>query len=424
MAEPTMAETLERVQAENHVLNRIIEVLFSGSDLDEVLSSTTALILEAVSADACFLHLIDEEHGGLVLRAASDPFRDMVGQVRLRIGEGVAGWVTEHRVSAVIPDKWSDDRYRYIPELGGERFSSLASVPLICPSGRLIGAFNIHTIEPRDFTAGSLAFLEHVGSMVAAAIEHASLFREVVDKERALQAMVERTVQAQEEERRRIATEIHDGVTQHLISMWYRLNACERLLDKDVSRARVELGVAKELIDEALAEARGAIYDLRPTTLDDLGLVAALDALVGRTLGPDVEFTFVPDVSRPLPPHLETALYRMAQEAIANIRKHAEASVVQIDLEWAPGEVVMRVTDNGKGFDVQAQARAPSGTSFGLMGLRERVTLVRGKLTIDSAPGRGTRIEVRVPIKSTALLDLDGRAGGQADGRRAGSDVA
>jgi signal transduction histidine kinase len=224
-------------------------------------------------------------------------------------------------------------------------------------------------------------------------------------------------VQAQEEERRRIASEIHDGVTQHLISMWYRLNACERLIDKDTDRARVELEVAKELIDEALAEARGAIYDLRPTTLDDLGLVAALDALASRTLGPDVEFTFVPDVSRKLPPHIETALYRMAQEAINNIRKHADAAVVQIDLEWAPGEVVMRVIDDGKGFDVQAQQNIRPGTSFGLTGLRERVTLVRGRLTIDSAPGRGTRIEIRVPIKSTALLDHQGV-------RRAGSDVA
>jgi two-component system, NarL family, sensor kinase len=413
MGEPAIAEALDRAQAENRVLNRIIEVLFSGSDLDDVLSATTTLILEAVSADACFVHLIDEKQGGLVLRAASDPFRDMVGHVRLKIGEGVAGWVTEHRTSAVVPDKWSDERYKYIPELGGERYSSLASIPLICPSGRLIGAFNIHNVEPRDFTPEALAFLEHVGSMVAAAIEHAALFREVVAKERALQGMVERTVQAQEEERRRVATEIHDGVTQHLISIWYRMNACERLLDRDVARAKEELGVAKELIDEALAEARAAIYDLRPSTLDDLGLVPALDALATRTLGPGIEFTFMPDVVQKLPSHIETALYRMAQEALNNIRKHAEATSVQIDLEWGRGEVVMRVTDNGRGFDVAARQSAPAGTSFGLIGLEERATLVRGRLSIDSAPGKGTRLEVHVPLSSSALVapDLGGTAG-------------
>jgi signal transduction histidine kinase len=243
--------------------------------------------------------------------------------------------------------------------------------------------------------------------MVAAAIEHAALFREVVAKERALQSMVERTVQAQEEERRRVATEIHDGVTQHLISIWYRMNACERLLDRDVDRAKEELGVAKELIDEALAEARAAIYDLRPSTLDDLGLVPALDALATRTLGPEIEFTFMPDVVQKLPSHIETALYRMAQEALNNIRKHAEATSVQIDLEWGPGEVVMRVTDNGKGFDVAAQRRAPSGTSFGLVGLEERATLVRGRLSIDSAPGKGTRVEVHLPLSSSALVTPD-----------------
>jgi two-component system NarL family sensor kinase len=407
MDEPAISEALDRAQAENRVLNRIIEVLFSGSDLDEVLAATTTLVLEAVSADACFVHLVDEDRGGLVLRAASDPFRDMVGKVRLAIGEGVAGWVAQHRRSAVIPDKWSDERYKYIPELGGERYASLASVPLVCPTGRLIGAVNIHTIEARDFTPESIAFLEHVGSLVAAAIEHAALFREVTDKEQALQAMVERTIQAQEEERRRVATEIHDGVTQHLISIWYRMNACERLLGKDVTRAREELTVAKELIDEALAEARAAIYDLRPSTLDDLGLVPALDALATRTLGPAVEFTFVPDVVQKLPSHIETALYRMAQEAINNIRKHAEATKVQLDLEWAPGEVVMRVTDNGKGFDAPSVRNAPPVTSFGLVGLAERVTLVRGRLSIQSAPGKGTRIEVRVPVTSSALAGLE-----------------
>src|SRR6202022_4797640 len=135
-------------------------------------------------------------------------------------------------------------------------------VPPVSPVGSLLGVVNVHTEQQRDFRDREVAFLEHVGSMVAAAIEHATLFQELAIKEQACQRVVERTVEAQEDERRRVATEIHDGVTQHLISIYYRMNACERFLDLAPRAAREELNQAKNLIDTALDEARAAIYDL------------------------------------------------------------------------------------------------------------------------------------------------------------------
>jgi two-component system NarL family sensor kinase len=409
LSEGFMAELLSKVRAENRVLNRIIEVFSSGIDLDRVLTAAVDLVLEATGVDACFLHLYDASRQRVVLRAASEPYREAIGQVELALGEGVTGWVAAHREPAIIAEhKRSDPRYKYFSILEGERYTSMLSVPLISRTDRLVGVVNLHTQERRDFGQDDVGLLRHVASLLAAAIEHAALFEELEAKEEVLQRMVKRTVQAQEEERRRVATEIHDGVTQQLISIWYRVQACERLLERDLPAARGELEVAKGLIGEALNEARAAIYDLRPATLDDLGLVPAVEALSRRAFEPEVEVNVATDVNFQIPAHLETALYRIAQELLSNIRKHAAARRVELTLEMDPEEIRMGVRDDGRGFDLDGYRRARPETSFGLAGIRERVEVIGGTLDIRTEIGKGTRVEVRVPVERMVAIEETG----------------
>jgi len=407
VTEGCQSEALTMAQEENRALNRIIEVFSSGVDLDRVLSAAVDLVLETTGVDACFLHLYEPEGGGrLVLREASEPYRDAIGKVKLALGEGVSGWVAVHREPVVIAhNKWADARYKYIPALGGGRYTSMLSIPLISPADRLVGVVNLHTEQHRAFGQRDIDLLSHVASLLAAAIEHASLFRELEVKEEALQRMVKRTVAAQEEERRRVATEIHDGVTQQLISIWYRVQACERLLERDLPAARGELEVAKSLIGEALNEARSAIYDLRPATLDDLGLVPAIEALTRRTFGPEVEVNVATDIPPHLPTHLETALYRICQELLNNVRKHAGAARVEVNLESETDQLRMIVIDDGRGFDVGAYQSLRPETSFGLAGVTERVEMVGGRLDISSEIGRGTRAEIRIPLERSVMSE-------------------
>lgn len=397
---------LREIRQENRALNRIIEIFSSGVDLDRVLSSAVDLVLETTGVDAVFLHLYDPKTKTLVLRAANGPYKDVVGRVTLALGEGVSGWVAQHRETALIPDnKWADARYKYIPALGGDRYTSMLSIPLISPADRLIGVVNLHTERFRHFVDRDVDLLSHVASLLAGAIEHASLFRELESKEEALQNIVKRTVAAQEEERRRVATEIHDGVTQQLISIWYRVQACERLLTRDLAAAQVELEEAKALIGEALNEARSAIYDLRPATLDDLGLVPAIEALARRTFGPEVQVNVATDVAGPMPTHIETALYRICQELLNNARKHAAPRHVEVNLKSEPAEIRMIVIDDGKGFDVNAYRAVRPETSFGLAGVTERIELVGGTFDLESEPGKGTRGEVRIPLDRANLSE-------------------
>ncbi|MEX2274403.1 MAG: GAF domain-containing sensor histidine kinase [Actinomycetota bacterium] len=387
----------EEIEAENRILHRVIETISSSLDLDVVLDETIDLVMAATRGDACFLHLYDAERRMLTLRAASEGFRDVVDRVVLDMGEGIAGWVAEHREVVIIPEnKFADPRYKYIPELRGEQFTSLLSVPLVSRSGALVGAFNVHARDRRDFSDRDVEFLRSTSSLVAAAIEHAHVFRSLEEKEGALADLVRRTIETQEEERRRLANEIHDGVTQQLVSAWYRLQALRRHL-RDPERAETELTRAQEMVDAALEEARWAIQDLRPTTLDDLGLGPSLKALVARSLEDEATFELDIDDEIELPKHHEVAVYRICQEALNNVWKHANASHVAVRLATEDSEVVLRVTDDGEGFDVDTYRERRPETSFGLLGIAERADLIGGRIDVRSKPGTGTTVEVRLP---------------------------
>lgn len=219
-------------------------------------------------------------------------------------------------------------------------------------------------------------------------------------KEEGLAALVHQTIKVQEEERRRVATEIHDGVTQQLVSIWFRVHACQRLLERgEIATAVSELTTMKLAIDETLAETRNAIYNLRPATLDDLGLVPALHEFAARFQSETgIQCSIEAPGIRRLPAHLETALYRISQEALANVRKHSGAANTGVLLHATGESVTLTASDDGHGFDAELILKQRPATSFGLAGMRERVELVGGTLTVRSAPGQGTQIRVTVPL--------------------------
>ncbi|MFN2608267.1 MAG: GAF domain-containing protein [Acidimicrobiales bacterium] len=379
-------------EAENRLLRLSIDLTSSDLDLGEVLRRVPALVTEATGSDVCFVHLVDDDRQRVVLAGATPPFDEVVGTIELAIGEGVAGWVALHAEPAIIADKWTDRRYRYIPALRGEDFVSLVSVPMVA-LGRVVGVLNVHSREDRTYGPHDLALLTGVASLIARSIEKARLYRRLAEREEALESFAARTVEAQELERRRLAGEIHDGISQRLVSLWYHLLAAEDAA-RDLPTLFKELGVAKELTTAALDEARSAIVGLRPSVLDDLGLGPGLESLATSLAGLHVELDIVPER---LPPHVEVALYRIAQEALQNVVKHAGASRVRLALGPVPGGVRLAVEDDGRGFDTDAVVGAEDRHSYGMAGMNERAELIGGRLSVSSWPGRGTSIEVVVP---------------------------
>jgi two-component system, NarL family, sensor kinase len=383
-------------ERENALLTGIIEAISAGPELGPLAASVARLIVEATATDVCFVHVLDDGGGALTLTGATPPFDGQVGRIRLPVGEGVSGWVASHRRPAVIAEhKEADPRYRYFPELGGQDYTSMASVPMESRPTGLVGVLNVHTRQRRDFTDRDVRLLTSIGSLVAGTVHQARLHRRLAAREQAAERFAEQVIAAQEAERRRLAGDIHDGITQRLVSLAFHLDAAADAIVGQVGVAATELARARELTDLTLDEAHAAIAGLRPPVLDDLGLADGLASLA-RSIA-QVQVSVVGTECR-LPDHVEIALYRIAQEALQNVVKHAGATKAEVELGCDATHVLLRVTDDGQGFDIGAR---PDGeASYGLRSMAERAELVGGRLVVTSRPGVGTTVTATVPVRS------------------------
>ena len=233
-------------------------------------------------------------------------------------------------------------------------------------------------------------------------VQTASLLREMETRSKRLAALSARVARAQEEERERIARELHDGLGQALTAIRLDLSAACRRLGGDEGGATEYLGKAQRLTEESLDELRRMVFDLRPPALDHLGLVAALESYAREFEQRfDVQVSVAADefASR-LPFEVETALYRICQEALTNVSKHADASQILLRLEHDSETVTLTVQDNGSGFDA-ASVLDGSGAlrSIGILSMERRAEELGGEFRIESSPGRGTRIRAAMPLK-------------------------
>lgn len=206
-------------------------------------------------------------------------------------------------------------------------------------------------------------------------------------------------LQAQEDERRRVARELHDGAAQTLANLVLRVEVCERLMDVDPPRAKEELGRLKELLRASLRDIRQVIADLRPLAVDEHGLFEALRLYVAdfqQRTGMRVDLECVGGPERLLP-HVELAAYRLVQECLSNASKHSGAASVAVTVVCSDEELRGEVRDAGRGFDPSQVSRAAS--RFGLQGMKERLQLLGGWLDVSSAPGQGTSVRFGIPLK-------------------------
>ena len=212
---------------------------------------------------------------------------------------------------------------------------------------------------------------------------------------------------AVEEERRRLARELHDGPAQTLAAALFGADLAVAALDRSPTTAREELIAARALMREALDDVRALMTGLRPRLLEERGLAAALQSLAGSPplWGPRVLVETGGQASRRrLPAEIELGLFRIAQEAVSNARRHGAASQVLVRLEVAPASVSLLVVDDGRGFVPGRVVPAP-GRGEGLPGMRERAAQLGGELSVESMPGSGTRVVVCLPL-SMAKAEL------------------
>ncbi len=376
-----LAAQVQRRAEQLTVLNSLARTATTTLDLTQALTDVTRQIQAGFGYNHVELFLLDEETNELVLSAQAGHQPHGTLGYRQHVNEGLMGRTVRTGQTQQVDDVRLDSEYVLMS--GRVDTRSELCVPIVA-SGRVLGILNLESREVAAFTGEDVSVLETAADVLAGAIESSRLSR------RAQEAAVL-------EERNRLARELHDSVTQQLFSMTLTAQAARVHLEKNPQRAATQLERLQETATAALAEMRALIFQLRPPALRDQGLVAALQQQAGvlsRRENLRVELSVTGDERHAR--GIEQPLYRIVQEALNNVVKHANAATVRVLLELSPERVRVRVIDDGQGFDVQAPQES-NNRHLGLISMRERAAEIGGTMELRSAIGGGTEVIVTVP---------------------------
>jgi signal transduction histidine kinase len=392
-----MGRELQEQQRRTALMLHAVQTASRSLELDQVLQQVGQTLSEAIGATRCGIYLVDSDGQVLVPRAlvgeTSEARRALFWSYRLDpAAETILREAIERREPAVCYDAPTDPRIsQEAVQAWGLR--SLLIVP-ITAGERVLGLALLATFEePRAFTLAEIELAQGVAGAVALAVENARLYEET----RRLYQQGEQL--AIIEERQRIARELHDSVTQSLYGVTLYAEVAGLLLDSgDLTTLAEHLREIQSISQQALREMRLLIFELRPPILEQEGLVAAIEARLEAVEGRGGVSTELRVEGEPkLTRVVEEEIYRIAQEALNNVLKHSRARRTTVQLTFSDERVCLEVFDDGVGFD-PSEGGGKGG--LGLKGMAERARQIGGALTIDSAPGQGTRLRIEVDVGS------------------------
>lgn len=379
-------------------------------------AQTAAEVADLLDADGV---LVLEKVGQELSVSDLWPAHPSSGALRLQVGFGVTGRVARSRTARLLPeDSPRNPLHRQLLGLDPDQTVARMCLPLFGIHDTVVGVLAAHRAPSHPFHAADQDAVAPAVALLGLRL-HAEQLWGVVNRHRTdRDRLIEQAISAQEAERRRIAFDLHDGVTTTLASMAFHVSAADLTLveaadgeglarepGQQLRRARDQLGQVRELTDVAYNQTRVAISGLHSLVLQDLGLIAALESLVqlAGEEGPDIEIVADPAMDLgDVPDHAAAALYRIAQEAISNAVKHSQAERVVVSLRRVGTSIILGCADDGVGFDPdeRRKARAADGQHYGLSSMAERCATVEASLRVESGVGRGTTILVELPLSA------------------------
>ncbi len=382
-------------------LNAIAVTANQSLNLQDILERSLEAVLRLTSVDVGALFLADDFSSSLRLMVCQGLSAEAAAYAsEFGMLDGSCGGMMDHGHLVVVPDL-SRYRGKRARSLQSEDIHTLVHVPLTA-KGIVLGSMCVGTHEAHEYAPEEQELLTAMGSQIAVAIENARLYAEVQQKEHMRGELFKKALNAQEDERKRIARELHDETSQALAALLYALEDARETTT--IRAARSKLDAMHGLLQHTLDGVHKVIFDLRPSMLDHLGLTPALRSLVKARLESQGMRVDVQAVGGPrrLSPEMEIALYRVAQEAVSNIARHAAARNVNITCQLQGPVVQLCIEDDGIGFDMYDLNLAPDNPrGLGLLGMQERLELLGGRIEIVSTPGQGTRLHIFVPLEDT-----------------------
>ena len=363
----------------------------TATTLQALLGGLLEVAIRATEANEGSIILLDHDLELLTMGLAGGPKKTIVRAARRHLERSISAWVADHKEPLLLVGPARDPRFA-----GVERdIKDAVCVPLIVED-RVIGVLSVSNRRgSENFVQQDLEKLTALAEPSAMVITSALAY-----------------VDAEERgylwERKRLAQEIHDGLIQELTAVFLQLEIYERLKDRDSEKAEEQLGRTKQQVKASLQGLRRLLFDFRAADVGEVSLKHILERSVNefeRATGIATTLK-VTGQERELPPQTKGNLIAIAEESLANAKKHSGAKHVLVHLNYEPGEVELSVADDGRGFNWQeAIQRAWTEKRFGLMGMQERAHILGGNLEIESVPGGGSTVKVRVPVKASEVTD-------------------
>ena len=393
-------------------LSHITSAVSGLWDLDAILKIALDNVLEIINGDIGGILLLDEGTQDLRYRVQRGLSAKYAEEVRMRKGEGIGGTVAQSGEPMLSENISQDPRAAHPDLISAEGLKGFISIPLKAKD-QVVGVMNLASHVAGRFSADDVSLLSSIGDYLGTAIEHARLHARLESAGKRYQTLLQHSLSAQEDERKRIARELHDETSQSITSLTLNLQAIIQMAEmKGIEDTELmeKIKMTHSYAIHAGHEVVKLMKELRPTLLDELGLPAAIHRYAKDTLqvqGIEVSAEFIGTEER-LSPEVEVTLFRVAQGVIGNILEHSMAKNTSIKLVCSVSECQLCIEDDGQGFNVDKITRVdPSGRGAGVFTMKERVKLVGGVCHIESRPGQGTRVVVNVPLGKDVAIEED-----------------
>jgi signal transduction histidine kinase len=394
-AQDNLARTNRRLSA----INKVMLAAERQGEIQDVLYAILQNIVAVMKLQTGWVYLRDPERDTFHLASWYQVPPQLHAQLLHQAQDNLC-----HCQQELIDGSWSDEvsvRECHRLTAVGQPQQHI-SIPIRARSQKY-GVVNLLCRPGSTISSEDLDLLTAIGAQISEIVANAWLRLKLEEKEVARQALLESLVVAQEEERHHLARELHDGAGQMLTSLLVRI----KTLEKKAASTEVEQGLAVllDLVSETIEQVRELSHRLRPAALEEFGLAVALRTLVQ-------EMTYQTQITAhchlelngiSLPPGIDVTLYRIAQEGLTNILRHAQANEISVTLTAEDNVISLIIEDNGRGFSPYHLTAAPGQRHMGLIGMRERAAIAGGYLDVYSAPDKGTSLRVRVPLLPSAL---------------------
>ncbi len=394
-------QRLLRRNRELGALNLVASAVSQSRDLRDVLESALNRSLQVTSLATGWIWLLGEDGVSMRLGAESGLQTPDIFDAESGLSHGCVC----REVIASGNARFTEQAEGRCALLTSEGCSGHLSVPLVA-KGRTLGVMNLATAQRRGFAREELETLGAIGNQIGIAIENARLWGELLRKEELRIQLLDKIIVAQEDERKRIARELHDETSQAITSLIVTLKLMGESSDRqEIARYGED---ARQIATSTLSAIHDLAHELRPSALDHLGLAPALERYTREYTSRhrlELDFQVLGLEGVRLPPRVETTVYRIVQEALTNVARHSRARSVAVLLERSQDRLVAIVEDDGNGFDqTRVEGEGADRPSLGIFGMRERAALVGGTITIETSPESGTTVFVEVPLAREEVL--------------------